>query len=452
MSVSFSEALSPRSPNQAEAGDLAAAGLLTFFASGRNLAVEGPEKKSKKTKRLEEEEAPKDGKIKKRLYNKKKGGDREKEGYSNEPKPKRPMSAYNFFFRKERTNARCCVEEASKIIGTKWRELSEKDRSFFKNLAEEDATRYKRDMAEFQSRANKTKQCGQDVPLEESDGSGRLTFVETRTKGVQKLQLPSLERNPNAVETMQKEAEVVKEEKCASNGILEAALSSPGDPVASFIDNHLATRIFSNFAAANHFMNVPRFGCDSSRQLSAPMISSRSLNGASHAFIRDDYLAQLVADSSPPSACLDLDSALRYSQSYLQQPASSLSLMGPQMFPQFGSFSVTSLCNLAHPYENGHTSSIGYNSEEEVLNLGMMQLRALSRLKNNGALLPPLIPQMTAANQFPLAAQLSQIASSESDNFGVYSMNNLLPDMNTMHALIARSSQPMPPDNEHLFY
>jgi len=31
-------------------------------------------------------------------------------------------------------------------------------------------------------------------------------------------------------------------------------------------------------------------------------------------------------------------------------------------------------------------------------------------------------------------------------------MNNLLPDMNTMHALIARSSQPMPPDNEHLFY
>jgi len=408
--------MSPRSPNQAEAGDLAAAGLLTFFASGRNLANDDPEKKTKKTKRLEEEEAPKEGKIKKRLYKKCKSGDSEKEGYSNEPKPKRPMSAYNFFFRKERTNGRGCVEEASKIIGTKWRGLSDKDRSLFQNLAEEDATRYKRDMAEFQSRAIKSEKCGQDVTLEESDGLGLTPFVEARTKGVPKLQLPSLDRNHNAVETIQKKAEVVEEVTCASNDILEAAFSRPSDLLASFTDNHLATLNFSNFAAANHLTNDPHFRCGSSRQLSAPMISSRSLNGASHESIRDNYLAQLVADSSLPNACLDLDSALRNSLTHLQQPASSLSLMGPQMLPQFGSFSGSSLCNVAQPFEHGHNPSIGYNAEDEILSLGLMRLRALSRLKANGALLPPSLPQMAAASQFSLAAQLSQIASTESAN------------------------------------
>jgi len=147
--------------NQTEVRDRAAAGLLTFFASGsksprihsaKDKTPDESEVKSKKNKnrRPEVEEDSMNVQKKKRPYKKKKGDDKNMATNAGEPKPKRPLSAYNFFFQAERAESRGCAEEASKVIGKKWRELSEKDRSVFTNLAKMDTDRYKSEMAEFQ--------------------------------------------------------------------------------------------------------------------------------------------------------------------------------------------------------------------------------------------------------------------------------------------------------------
>lgn len=76
--------------------------------------------------------------------------------------PKRPLSAYNIFFQKERVNVlaeaaaaggvRTAVsfEELGKIIGRRWKALSNSERKQYEDLAQDDAERYKSEMDVFQ--------------------------------------------------------------------------------------------------------------------------------------------------------------------------------------------------------------------------------------------------------------------------------------------------------------
>ena len=75
--------------------------------------------------------------------------------------PKRPLSAYNFFFQQERTelmigNAKISVkvgfEDLGRIVGKKWRSLSETQREPFVKLAEKDSERYRMEMKSYRER------------------------------------------------------------------------------------------------------------------------------------------------------------------------------------------------------------------------------------------------------------------------------------------------------------
>mmetsp|Transcript_18630 Transcript_18630/g.37669 ORF Transcript_18630/g.37669 Transcript_18630/m.37669 type:complete len:360 (+) Transcript_18630:192-1271(+) len=70
-------------------------------------------------------------------------------------KPKRPMSAYNFFFRDERNNILAeaqhgqrpkTFEEIGRIIGKRWREINDDELETYKDMAAKDTARYQEEM------------------------------------------------------------------------------------------------------------------------------------------------------------------------------------------------------------------------------------------------------------------------------------------------------------------
>ena len=97
-------------------------------------------------------------------------------------KPKRPLSAYNCFFKEERSkivavvengvvlkendpeltdeelsklrkeNGKVSFEEMGKIIGRRWREIDEDRKHYFNKLAVEDAERYKVEMKKYNNK------------------------------------------------------------------------------------------------------------------------------------------------------------------------------------------------------------------------------------------------------------------------------------------------------------
>ncbi|GAX21276.1 hypothetical protein FisN_1Lh104 [Fistulifera solaris] len=66
--------------------------------------------------------------------------------------PKRPLSAYNLFFQEERLKiqrecpSKVGFNDFGKIIGSRWKELSDDDRQKYNALANEDTIRYQREM------------------------------------------------------------------------------------------------------------------------------------------------------------------------------------------------------------------------------------------------------------------------------------------------------------------
>ena len=69
-------------------------------------------------------------------------------------KPKGTKSAYNFFVQHERQNAdnenkKLPFSEMSHICAIKWKKMSDKEKLPFVKLAEKDAARYKKEMANY---------------------------------------------------------------------------------------------------------------------------------------------------------------------------------------------------------------------------------------------------------------------------------------------------------------
>jgi len=95
-------------------------------------------------------------------------------------RPKRPMSAYNFFFREERMRLSTEQEnskeqrkikfvEFGKKIGHNWRHIDAQDSARYEAAAQEEHERYKREMDEFHDEENKRRRTflfpeGQDCP------------------------------------------------------------------------------------------------------------------------------------------------------------------------------------------------------------------------------------------------------------------------------------------------
>lgn len=92
------------------------------------------------------------------------GSDAEKKG--GRPKPKRPLSAYNFFFHSERQNilkdtptrkegkprrshGKIGFADLARMIAAKWRGISKEDRLIFDEMAAADKERYQREMVEW---------------------------------------------------------------------------------------------------------------------------------------------------------------------------------------------------------------------------------------------------------------------------------------------------------------
>ena len=89
--------------------------------------------------------------------------------------PKRPLSAYNLYFRAERekilavqnevgyTGQRIGFEGLGKIIGKQWRDLSLDDKKEYEDLAEKDSERYRKEMEEYHERKRKMYQEEDDA-------------------------------------------------------------------------------------------------------------------------------------------------------------------------------------------------------------------------------------------------------------------------------------------------
>ena len=91
------------------------------------------------------------------------------------PKPKRPMSAYNYFFQAERAKISGNVEETSRVIGQRWKELNGEKRQSFVELAKKDSKRYRDELREYQFRgaAGPNK-----IVVDLSDGSELWSFTD----------------------------------------------------------------------------------------------------------------------------------------------------------------------------------------------------------------------------------------------------------------------------------
>lgn len=67
--------------------------------------------------------------------------------------PKRPLSAYNFFFKEERRKVlHLDFQNMGKVISARWKELPQEDRVHFEELAKVDYVRYKKEVGIFENK------------------------------------------------------------------------------------------------------------------------------------------------------------------------------------------------------------------------------------------------------------------------------------------------------------
>jgi len=98
-------------------------------------------------------------------------------------KPKRPLSAYNIFFREERArlmqkgsikrtaNGKIGFESLAKIIGGKWQDLPAKDAKKYKEKAAEDMKRYREEMEVYKKKQKAKTSDGKGDEGDDSDGN-----------------------------------------------------------------------------------------------------------------------------------------------------------------------------------------------------------------------------------------------------------------------------------------
>eukprot|EP00537_Pseudo-nitzschia_pungens_P007101 CAMPEP_0172361866 /NCGR_PEP_ID=MMETSP1060-20121228/5629_1 /TAXON_ID=37318 /ORGANISM="Pseudo-nitzschia pungens, Strain cf. cingulata" /LENGTH=446 /DNA_ID=CAMNT_0013084251 /DNA_START=140 /DNA_END=1477 /DNA_ORIENTATION=+ len=134
--------------------------------------------------------------------------------------PKRPLSAYNLYFQAERTKIianqqenngpRIGFEGLGKIIGKKWRDLSNADKKGYEKLAEKDSERYRKEMDAYQEKKAKKyeeedKRAASQIPVFSSIASSTTsnqdsTFDMRFPKGPRSVQVVAIgERVGNSV-------------------------------------------------------------------------------------------------------------------------------------------------------------------------------------------------------------------------------------------------------------
>jgi hypothetical protein len=70
------------------------------------------------------------------------------------PPPKKPCSSYIYFSKKERIdikekNPEMSFGDIAKLISTRWKQISEKDKKKYIKIAEDDKIRYKKQIEEY---------------------------------------------------------------------------------------------------------------------------------------------------------------------------------------------------------------------------------------------------------------------------------------------------------------
>lgn len=88
--------------------------------------------------------------VKKNAVGKKEKGKRKTKKASKKDGPKKPLSAFMFFSQERRKTLKnekpdLKITEASVVIGAEWKELSQKDREPYNELAKEDRSRYEKE-------------------------------------------------------------------------------------------------------------------------------------------------------------------------------------------------------------------------------------------------------------------------------------------------------------------
>jgi|UniRef100_A0A8J9SH56 hypothetical protein len=132
--------------------------------------------------------------------------------------PKRPLSAYNVFFQRERpriydeSNGRIGFQELGKVIGHRWRSLDAKERRAYELVAGKDTIRYRKEM---------------DV------------FEEKRRKRIKSTPVNALQNDSSLTSTTKSRSKVVEIERLSSQCTsMEAAPHYPGistPPIHAFV-------------------------------------------------------------------------------------------------------------------------------------------------------------------------------------------------------------------------
>jgi len=123
--------------------------------------------------------------------------------------PKRPLSAYNIFFQQERPNIlkefRVGFAQLGKLIGQRWKALSNQERKRFDKLAEKDIARYHREMAVYEDKRRERFNSSGDLDQLSNDlrsAQEHVCFQPTTSRSVADIPVtPGLPPRPAQVWT-----------------------------------------------------------------------------------------------------------------------------------------------------------------------------------------------------------------------------------------------------------